>query len=297
MSSKEERYYSGAPGERDPSRPLPGEMSAAKRQLFLSIIAAVILLGVGVVLGLMMSPASPRELEVKVAQLTHELEARDMKILELQRGAQVQPVATTSVKGKLKPVDRKRHETMGKRYADTLRAVKAQQAAELVEWFVKRWNELLDNPEPDDRVGRRAAVLVQLATGMSRNLHPGDFAPWQAEFLFNNKWLAELHLDVDGDGFPRKRSGANPRDGFAATSVCQIAMALNQTVSDAEVLVAPDLSCEAPENKMSVVLLGASLDDALNEFVRAVKREGFGVVENTKKGVRLILVGKKPIEP
>jgi hypothetical protein len=70
-------------------------------------------------------------------------------------------------------------------------------------------------------------------------------------------------------------------------------MALNQSVTDAEVLITADLDCDKPENKMSVFLQGATLDDALNEFIRACKRERFVVVEKNKKGVRLILVGKK----
>ncbi|MBI5507324.1 MAG: hypothetical protein HY903_01100 [Deltaproteobacteria bacterium] len=291
MSGKAERYFSGAP--RDPSRPLPGEVSPGRRQLFVNLVAAVILVGVGLVIGIMLSPDSPKTLEARVRQLTAAVEARDLKINELQRAAKLQPVATPTLGGKLKPDDRKRHEAMAKKYADTLRAVKAQSAAELVEWFVGRWDELLDNPLQDDRVGRRAALLAQLVTGMSHDLHPDDFVPWQAEFLFNHKWLGELHFDQDGDGLPRKRAGMNPKDGFATTSVCQIAMAMNQATLDAEVLVTPEMECDKPENKMSVFLQGDTLDDALNEFIRACKRERFVVVEKNKQGVRLILVGKK----
>ena len=294
MSSKQERYFSGSPGERDPSKPLPGEMSPERRQLFKNLVAAVILMAVGVVFGIMLSPDSPKKLQTRIVELEKVVEARDLKILELQHAAKLQPASTPTLKGKLKPEDRKRHDTMGKRYADTLRAVKAQQAAELIEWFVMRWNDLLDNPLPDDRVNRRAVLLAQLVSGMSKDLHPDDFVPWQAEFLFNNKWLSDLHFDSDGDGLPRKRSGVNPKDGFALTSVCQIAMALNQSATDAEVMITADLDCDKPDSKMSVFLQGATLDEALNEFIRACKREGFVVVEKNKKGVRLILVGKKP---
>jgi hypothetical protein len=293
MGAKKERYFSGSPGQRDPSQPLPGEISPQRRQLFTNLVAAVILIAIGLVIGIMVSPESPKELQGKIRELERDVESRDLKISELSRAAKIQPVTTPTLKGKLKPDDRKRHETMGKRYADTLRAVKAQQAGELIEWFVKRWNDLLDNPEPDDRVNRRAALLAQLVSGMAKDLHPDDFVPWQAEFLFNSKWLGDLQFDLDGDGFPRKRSGVNPKDGFAATSVCQIGMALNQSMTDAEVLITADLDCDKPENKMSVFLQGATLDEALNEYIRACKREGFVVVEKNKQGVRLVLVGKK----
>jgi len=293
MGEKKERYFSGDPGQRDPSEPLPGEVSPQRKQLFTNLVAAVILIAIGVVIGIMLSPESPKALQARIHKLEKDVEARDLKISELTRAAKIQPATTASVKGKLKPEDRKRHETMGKRYADTLRAVKAQQAGELIEWFVKRWNDLLDNPEPDDRVNRRAALLAQLVSGMSKDLHPDDFVPWQAEFLFNSKWLGDLQFDLDGDGFPRKRAGVNPKDGYATTSVCQIGMALNQSMTDAEVLITADLDCDKPENKMSVFLQGNTLDEALNEYIRACKREGFVVVEKNNKGVRLVLVGKK----
>src|SRR5205814_682238 len=93
----------------------------------------------------------------------------------------------------------------------------AQPAAELIEWFIGRWNALLDKPLPNDRATRRAEALSLLVGGMGKNLHPEDYVPWQAEFLAGN-WLGELHFDLDGDGLPAKRS---PRRRVAFISQMQ----------------------------------------------------------------------------
>ncbi|MEZ4272781.1 MAG: hypothetical protein R3C68_15520 [Myxococcota bacterium] len=129
-----------------------------------------------------------------------------------------------------------------------------------------------------------------LIGGMAKNLHPGDYVPWQAEFL-SGDWLGELHFDINGDGLPGKRTDMNPRDGFSNVSVCHIAMALNLSVRDAQVLVMPKMRCDSPRAKVSVFLQGRTLDDALTEFVTAMRQEGFLVVERQEKGIRLILVG------
>ncbi|MFH1177695.1 MAG: hypothetical protein V1750_09840 [Acidobacteriota bacterium] len=171
-------------------------------------------------------------------------------------------------------------------------APRCQAAAELIEWFVARWNDLLDRPQDGDRTGRRAEVLSRLIGGMAQNLDPDDYVPWQAEFL-NGEWLGELHFDLDGDGFPAKRASPNPKDGFADVSICQVAMAINQTVLDAQVLVQPQMRCDSPNAKISVFLQGRTLDDALDELVRALKRDSFFVNDRVFKGTRMILIGPR----
>jgi len=68
-------------------------------------------------------------------------------------------------------------------------------------------------------------------------------------------------------------------------------MALNQSIKDAHVLVMPEMRCDSPKAKMSVFLQGRTFNDALSEFVKAAKREGFLVVERRQGGTRLVLLG------
>jgi hypothetical protein len=290
------------PGEDDPPEPpkkprrdLLAGWTPAQRQLFLVISVAIVLIGMGAALGLWLAPESPAETAAQVTQLEAEIETQKQKIGELERALKYQATDKPVEIGRLTDEERRRHEREGRRYVAALRRVKAQGAAELMEWFVHRWVQLLDQPQPDDRVGRRAATLSLLVGGMAANLNPGDYVPWQAEF-FNSKWLAELHYDIDRDGLPGKRSAPNARDGFANVSVCHIAMAINQAVSDAQVLVMPDMRCDRADARMSVFLQGTTWDDAITEFVQAVKQHGFVVVERLDKGVRLVLIGtgKRP---
>ncbi|MEE8408704.1 MAG: hypothetical protein V3T05_03785 [Myxococcota bacterium] len=292
MSSKGERYFSGVPVSNDPSQPLPGEVPPGRKQLFMQVGAGIILVAVGVGFGVVISPESPKKLEEKIVALQGELQTSRAKVAELERSLTYRHVKRAIANGRLKDEDRRRHETQGRKYAHALRMVKAQPAADLMDWFIGQWNGLLDAPQPDDRVGRRAAVLSLLVGGMAENLNPDDFVPWQAEFFLDHKWLGELHFDLDGDGLPAKRTAPNPKDGFANTSVCQIAMALNQSITNAQVMVMSDLHCDRPEARISVFLQGKTLNDALNEFIVALRREGFIVVERKKKSVRLILIGQ-----
>ena len=288
MSSKQQRYFSGFPPDRDPSKPLPGEVPPQQKQLFTLAAVAIGLVGAGVLLGIWMAPESPTEAKAQIAALETQLRASQDRVRELERGLGYQQ--SPAGQGKLRAGDRSRHEREGRKYVQALRRVKAQAAAELMEWFIARWNQLLDSPQSDDRVARRAATLSLLVGGMAANLNPGDYVPWQAEFL-NSRWLGELHFDIDGDGLPGKRSTPNTHDGFANVSICHIAMALNQSVTDAQVLVMPDMKCDRPESRMSVFLQGRTFDDALDEFVRVVKEHGFLAVERQERGVRLILIG------
>lgn len=289
MSSKQERYFSGIPTQ-DPSKPLPGEVSPARRRAFWMLMSSGGALVVGLVLGLWMAPQAPGELIDEVAALEAELARARDQAQALERTLAYRESEKPVAAGKLDPAVRERHEVQGERYARLLRQLKAQGAGELMAWFVRRWNELLDQPQPEDRTGRRAATLSLLVGGMAENIAPEDFVPWQASF-FNEKWLGELHFDVDGDGLPAPRRSKNPKDGFANVSVCHIAMALNQATTDAQILVTPDMRCDRPESRMSIFLQGSTLNDAIDEFVEAIEREGFLVVERYEKGVRLVLVG------
>jgi len=319
MASKEERYFTGRPVENtapdepelvneasvvpdtdlappyvgDPSKPLPGEVPPGRKKLFITIGVAIGLVALGTVLGLAIAPEPPAKLLSKVAELEITLDAERARADELERSLAYQSTDQSMAVNKLAAKDRQRHEMYAKRYSKVLRQVQAQSAAELVEWFVNRWDLLLDRPEPDDRVTRRAATLSLLVGGMARNLNPDDYVPWQAEFLHNANWLGDLHFDLDGDGLPAPRSSPNPKDGFANVSVCHIAMALNQSVTDAQILVASDMECDRPENRMSVFLQGRTLNDAITEFVHAVRREGFIVKEKNHKKVRMVILGKR----
>ncbi len=290
--SKQERYFTGMPIEQDPSKPLPGEVDPGMKTKFIMIGVAIGLFSLGIVLGLFVSPETPAEAEERIVELEIDLDRARERIASLNRALTYQGTADANSKGLLKNADRRRHQRDGKRYAAALRKAKAQSAAELIEWFVARWNSLLDKPQDGDRIQRRAQVLAQLIGGMALNLDPDDYVPWQAEFL-NGKWLGDLHFDMDGDGFPAKRTADNPKDGFADVSICLVAMALNQAVLDAQVLVQPRMRCDSPNAKISVFLQGRTLDGALDEFVRAVRREGFFVNDRIFKGTRLILIGPR----
>ena len=271
---------------------MPEEMSAPHRQLIRRVALGFTLVGVGVVLGVWQAPEAPKDVRRALGQSEKTITEQDQRIDELNRLLQsVQEHGIGS--GHLKPEDRQRHEVQGRRYVQTLRQAGAQGAADLMTWFIGRWNTLLDNPQPDDRVTRRAATLSLLVGGMAHNMHPGDFVAWQAEFL-DTKWLAELHFDSDGDGLPTRRTARNTLDGFANVSVCHIAMAMNQATTDAQVLVMPELKCDRPEARMSVFLQGETFDAALTNLREALREQGYLVKERQERGVRLILVGMKP---
>jgi hypothetical protein len=277
---------------RDPRKPLPGEWSPARQRRLMLVGGGIVAVGLGTMLGSALTPEASAEARHHIAELEAKLTTASGRVAELERTLAYQAGQSEVQRagGRLKPEDRERHERDGRRYAQVLRAVKAQGAADLMTWFVKRWDGLLDQPEANDRTGRRAELLGLLVGGMAANLDPKDYVPWQAEFL-NGTWLGELHFDLDGDGLPGKRSMPNTHDGFVDASVCQIAMALNQAVRDARVLVMPDMRCDRPEAKMSVFLQGTTYNDALDNFVRALREAGFIAVERIENGIRLILVG------
>jgi hypothetical protein len=287
VSSKQERYFSGMP-LRDPSKPLPNEVPPKLRARLFKVAGAIGFMVVGAIIGVSVMPeSSSGDAETRVQELEALVRERNDKIAELNRTLSQ---SGSSAHGMLKRADRQRHEDFVKRYSQALRGAKAQPAAELTEWFVGRWNSLLDNPMPNDRVTRRAEALSLLVGGMGKNLHPQDYVPWQAEF-FAGKWLGDLHFDLDGDGLPSKRTEKNAYDTFADTSVCHIAMAVNQAVQDARILVMPEMRCDSPKARISVFLPGRTFDDAITALVTALREEGFLVVEKQDKNVRLVLIG------
>ena len=97
--------------------------------------------------------------------------------------------------------------------------------------------------------------------------------------------------DLDGDGYPAPRKAKNPRDGFTEVSVCKIAMTLNQTATNAQILVMPEMKCDRPDARMSLFLSSDTIGGALSEFVKTLKSRGFLVVDKTRAGVRRILLG------
>lgn len=298
MVSKRDRYYSGKVSGY--VKPLPNEGTGSgvyhthKERLRLAC-GAVVLLGVGMVVGMTITKDPSKQQEAALVTMESDLRQAHAQIAELERSLAYgkNGQETAEAKGRLSPAIRKNMLTTGHKYAKLLRDQKAQSAAELFDWFVERWVDLLDFPEANDRIGRRAETLSRLVGGMAAHLHPKDYVPWQAEF-FSGHWLGDLHFDLDEDGFPTSRIADNPKDGFAKVSVCQIAMSLNLLATDARILVMPDMSCDQSDARMSVFLQGHSIDDAFSEFVKAVRREGYIAVEKQEKGTRLILLGARP---
>ena len=293
MSWKQRNYYTGhRPGPPDGGEP-PNldRLPKQTRERIRAVVIVVALLVTGALMGLWLAPEGPKEMKAELEAARLSVANKSNMIKNLQQ--QLADADRAPGRGRLRATDRARHEREGRRYANALRRAGAQSAADLMEWFVTRWNLLLDYPQPDDRTGRRAATLSLLVGGMAANLNPGDYVPWQAEF-FNADWLGELAFDLDGDGLPGPRSGPNLHDGFANVSICQVAMALNQAVSDARILIMPELRCDRVDTRMSVFLQGKTFDDAISEFVRAARDLGFIVVEKLEKKHRLVLVGARP---
>lgn len=274
----------------DPKQPLPGEVNPAARRRMFALIAAIVIFALGVVTGVWLNPEAPQELEDENARLRASLQQARTDAAELRRKLSYDDQGVAEEGGKLDPKIAERHRAVSKQIAEAMRRVKAQGASQLFDWFVDRWNRVLDNPQEDDRVERRAELLSRLVGGMAENLHPGDYIPWQTELL-SGAWLAELHYDLDGDGLPGTRASKNRNDGFTEKSVCHIAMALNQSVTDAQILVMPELRCHDSKNKMTAFLQGETFDSALNQFVSAARRQGFLVLEKKRKKQRLLLIG------
>ena len=255
------------------------------------IITNIIALALGVIIGFGISNESPEESGQREANLRQALSESQARISELERSLAYQNTQAQEVSGTLDPKLKAQHIEQGKKYAAVMRKNKHKRAADLIEWFVGRWTELLDRPQDGDRTGRRAKLLSKFVGAMGENLNPGDFTAWQSELL-SQSWIAEIGYDLDQDGYPAKRRGKNPRDSFTETSVCQIAMALNQSILNAQVLVMPAMRCDRPEARVSVFFSGPTLNHALDELSATLKEKKFLVIDKTtKRGMRQLLIG------
>lgn len=266
------------------------DMTPGQQKLMKFVLLGLACFGVGLCFGFFISNEPEGEQLQREEMLHVQIKEQQLKIAELERSVAYKQTQQTVLKGKLDDKIRQIHLTQGKRYSDAMRKARHQKAANLIDWFISRWNSVLDDPMNDDRIHRRADLLSQLVGAMGENLDPGDFANWQSEFLAQ-PWLAEIAYDLDGDGYPAPRKAKNPRDGFTEVSVCKIAMTLNQTATNAQILVMPEMKCDRPDARMSLFLSSDTIGAALSEFVKALKGRGYLVVDKTRAGVRRILLG------
>ncbi|MBC7794786.1 MAG: hypothetical protein H7Z43_13865, partial [Clostridia bacterium] len=165
--NKREVYYSGAPLQRDPRQPLPGEISPERRRAFVLTASVIGAFGIGLTMGLAVAPQTPSEEIAKTEALRGELDENQKRIVDLTRTLQYRETEKPVAQGKLPPAIRDKNQLGADRIAAAMKRYKAQGAAELMTWFVGRWNNLLDAPQPDDRATRRAATLALLVGGMA----------------------------------------------------------------------------------------------------------------------------------
>lgn len=266
------------------------DMTPGQKKFMKFFVVGLVCFGTGLCVGFLISNEPEGEHLQREEMLRVQIKGQLQDIAELERSITYQQTQQTVLKGKLDDKVRQMHLTQGKRYSDAMRKARHQKAASLIDWFISRWNSVLDDPMNDDRIHRRAELLSQLVGAMGENLDPDDFANWQSEFLAQ-PWLAEIAYDLDGDGYPAPRKAKNPRDGFTEVSICKIAMTLNQTVTNAQILVMPEMKCDRPDARMSLFLSSDTIGAALSEFVKALKSRGYLVVDKTRAGVRRILLG------
>lgn len=293
MGWKERRYFTAAPRGHGSTLPVLDELPRGVKARLTLAAAALAAVGLGVGLGWRLKPEAADEVAQALAAARAEVIACRQHTGRLQDDKAALEGAPG---GHLPSAVRARQLQYGHAYALALKRSGAQGAGDLVEWFTRRWNMLLDSPQAEDRTGRRAATLSLLVGGMAANINPGDYVSWQDEF-FSGQWLAEVHYDLDGDGLPATRRAANPHDGFASVSVCQVAMALNLSMTDARVFIMPELRCDRVDARMSVFLQGPTLNDALDEFVRAARDMGLLAVDKEEHGRRLVLLGARRRAP
>ena len=252
---------------------------------------AIFFLGLvlGMLGGVQMADEAPDDLLNRLDHSQQKLRRAQDKIRELERGSQYASNQSYQEKSVLPPSVLNKHQEEVKRYTASMRQSKHLRAAGLVEWFISRWNELLAQPQPDDRKLRRAEVLEKFIGAMKENLNPGDFVPWQSEFL-GQPWIAELGFDLDGDGYPARSGVRNPRDSFTNVSLCKIGMALNQALLDTQILFAPDVKCGDSGSRISLFLAGETLRDATEEYAKALKSRGYVVKELRKRNIQQLIV-------
>lgn len=245
----------------------------------------------GLLLGVLLIPGPDASLQAQLQEAQTRVQAQKVTIKKLERSLSYQAPATKDGPRGLSPQHRTMIETRGAEYAQVLKRANHKPASDLVHWFVSRWVSMLSQSTHHERTTTRAILLQQFVSAMAKNLNPGDYIEWQMEFL-GQPWLGEVSVDFDGDGYPTTLQGKNPRDGFTQVSVCQIAMALNQAVTNAQVLLTPNIQCDAPASRLSLFLSGATLEDALTEFTATLKSQGFLVTDVASKGRRSILIGR-----
>ena len=177
-------------------------------------------------------------------------------------------------------------------YVTSLRARKFVGVAEAFGWFGTRWVEVLGAYGGDEARRARADVLAQLLVSVRSSIDPSDFITWQVEWL-RSPWLPEVQVDVDADGWPkRRRDRAEPLQ-LDSTTVCRAAMEMNLLVRDASIMVDHNLPCNAGDQRLSGVLKGKTHNALLDSFVRWIRQYGYVVVDKTQGRTRSILVGMK----
>ena len=292
--SKNGKYFSKDLPKHE--KPMVPEMPPAQKRLFRQTSIGLGIFVAGVFVGITFAEQEPKKIKKELAQLKFQVREQENTIDKLKRSAEYKNMRDAAQPQKVVPMPqnvKQRFVKTGEAQILGLRRAKAQRGAELLAWFLDEWQGIIEKPGHNDRVTRRAAALSLFIGGMAENLNPDDYIRWQADFLTGN-WLPEVHFDLDKDGYPAKRTKKNPMDSFSDESVCHIAMAINQTIKNAQVLVMPNMKCNRPEAKMSVFLQGKTLNDALNVFTQTAQQLGFIVVEKKAKGARLFLIGAKP---
>ena len=130
------------------------DLPPERKRLFVRVTVAVGIFACGAIVGIALSPETPASSLQHIDDLTKALGKAHARILELER-AEVQrntTVAAPNSSHALSPRVIAQHRAAGKKYVRALRAAKAQSAADLVRWFLSRWEDLLKHPQSDDRL-------------------------------------------------------------------------------------------------------------------------------------------------
>lgn len=257
--------------------------SSFRRRCFIGIAYTVVVLMLGVIVGLALGPTSD---QLSKDQLSKKLKACQQALRQAQQSVSMLPAS-------LKTNQLKELQNGSKAYISTLKKTGHLGAAELMEWFVGQWESVLQQPQGGDRLTRRAKLLSSLLGAMAENVDPNDFIAWQLE-LRRQAWLFGYNQPVSGAAYPAPSKHSNPRDSFANTSACQIAMVLNQTVRNVNIVISPTFSCSPSAHLMSVFLSAQTLGQAVDQFVADLRRQGIAVAESKVDGQRLITIGAHP---
>jgi hypothetical protein len=257
-----------------------------------SFMKGVVILGIGAVLGIFLTSADPQELHKMLSQVQRELVDLKSQNAALQVSL-AEAKKVNHPQGNLTLEEKKILELGGQKYADLLSSEGFQGPSDLVKWFIGRWIEVLDETNAGDRLTLRADLLVNFIQSMRANINPGDFVAWELE-LRRQSWLLGYNASIARENFPRNMSEANPRDSLGLMSICELVMIMNQTVSDADILLAPNVNCSVgSEHKFSLFLSDPTLEGALTQMVNFLRTQGYLVVDSIKDDRRQILIGKE----